>query len=200
MSLPDASQLTLIGRTSAWLPHLPAGPADRGAHPPRPASGARPLLVSWVHHRSYGTIGVYLAAAEAIQGTVLRRGQWLHITRRVQPCLAYALPDDPRSALALAYTPLLLEVTAIRTVDRARSQVPQPLLTIPRQARVLPARPGGLGRLVPLAHWADAIYWHATGEAPAVNATWNAVRGVVTRLGAYRYLRYVLSWQAPSPT
>jgi len=194
---PDAAQLTLIGRTSAWLPHLPAGPADHGAQPPRPARGARPFLVSWVHHRSYGTLGVYLATAGDAQGIVLQRGQWLQITGVVRPCLAYALPDDPRSAIALEYTPLLLDVTAIRLASGSRRQVPLPLLETPRHVRVLRASPAGSGQLVPLARWADAVYWHATGGAPAVSATWNCVRGVVTQLGAYRYLRYVLSWRSP---
>jgi hypothetical protein len=191
--------ITLVGRTSAWLQRLPAGPADRGIHPPRPARGDRSLIASWVHHQRYGTLGVYLAVKSDTHGQALTRGQWVQITGQIRPYLAYALPDDPRSTVANEMTPLLIEATQIDLVHGSQQQIPPPMLTSPRQARVLRIPPGSPRQIAPLAHWADAVYWRRDHASPVISVAWNTVRGVVTQLGDTRYLRYVLSLRVASP-
>jgi hypothetical protein len=191
----DPATITLVGRTSAWQQRLPAGAADRGSRPPQPARGERLLLASWLHHPSYGTLGVYLAAEVDTHSQALRRGQWVQLCGIVRPYFAVALPDDPRSALDLTLAPLLVEVAQLLPASRG-DQPPPLVLAAPNHARVLPPSPGSPAQLVSLAQWGDAVYWRATPATPAVSVAWNTVRGVVTRFGQDRYLRYVLSLRA----
>lgn len=195
MSDRDSTTITLVGRTSAWQQRLPAGAADRGSRPPQPAHGARLLLASWLHHPSYGTLGIYLAAEVDTHSQALRRGQWVRLSGIVRPYFTFALPDDPRSALDPALSPLLVEVAQLLPASRSE-ELPPLVLTAPSHARVLPPTPGSPAQLIPLAQWGDAIYWRATPATPAVIVAWNTVRGVVTRFGQDRYLRYVLSLRA----
>lgn len=200
MSDRDSTTITLVGRTSAWQQRLPAGAANRGSRPLQPARGERLLLASWLHHPTYGTLGVYLAAEASADGQALSRGQWVQLRGIVRPYFAFALPDDPRSVVDPALTPLLVEATQVRPVSRSE-QLPALALTMPQSTRVLPPAPGRPTQLVPLAQWGDAVYWRPALAAPAVNVAWNTVRGVVTRFGQGRYLRYVLSLRAaPLPT
>lgn len=195
MSDRDPATITLVGRTSAWQQRLPAGAADRGFRPPQPARGERLLLASWLHHPGYGTLGVYLAAEVDTHSQALRRGQWVQLSGIVRPYFAVALPGDPRSALDPALAPLLVEVAQLLPASRG-DQPPPLVLEAPNHARVLPPAPGSPAQLVPLAQWGDAVYWRATPATPAVIVAWNTVRGVVTRFGQDRYLRYVLSLRA----
>ncbi len=198
MSARDPATITLVGRTSAWQQRLPAGAADRGSRPPQPARGERLLLASWLHHPGYGTLGVYLAAEVDTHSQALRRGQWVQLSGIVRPYFAFALPDDPRSALDPALAPLLVEVAQLLPASRSE-QLPPLVLTAPSHARVLPPAPGSPAQLVPLAQWGDAVYWRATPATPAVSVAWNTVRGVVTRFGQDLYLRYVLSLRPMLP-
>lgn len=195
MSDRERATITLVGRTSAWLLRLPAGAADRGTRPPQPARGERLLRASWVHHPHYGTLGVYLAADAEAQSQALRRGQWVQISGVVRPSFAVALPDDPRSAVDVALAPLLVEAAQVLPAPRSPEH-PPPALAAPCHARVLPTPPGSLAAIVPLAQWSDAVYWRPGRATPAVSVAWNTVRGIVTRLGERRYLRYVLSLRA----
>jgi hypothetical protein len=197
VSTPASGTITLVGRSSAWQARLPAGPADRGRRPASPARGAQRLHACWLHHPAYGTLGVYLAAAVAQHGVALRRGQWLQLTGVVRPVFAAALPDDPRSAHAVNLAPLLVEVAQVRLVQRS-DPLPPLVLTPALQVRVLPPAPDSPTTLLPLAHWADAVYWRRTATTATVSVAWNRVRGVVTPCGSLRYLRYVLSLDAHS--
>lgn len=189
-------QITLVGRTSAWQQRLPAGSVDHSGHALQTSRGGRPLFASWLHHPGYGTLGAYLAGDASRQRRALRRGQWVQLVGLVRPFLAYALPDDPRSAVSHEMTPLLIEATQIaRTADR-HWQLLLPMLPTPLQARVL--RTPSSARILPLVRWADAVYWRGSAMAPLLSVDWDTVRGVVTQLGGRRYLRYVLRLSAPA--
>ncbi|WP_129675978.1 hypothetical protein [Candidatus Chloroploca sp. Khr17] len=196
MSTVSPGTITLVGRTSAWQQRLPAGAADRGFRPPQPARGARPFYASWLHHPAYGTLGVALAPDAEGHGLALRRGQWVQLTGVVRPHFAVALPDDPRSAQAISLAPLLIDVTQVRLVSR-NDDLPPLTVTPALQVRVLPPAPDSPTTLLPLASWADAVYWRSSATTATVSVAWNRVRGVVTPSGSLRYLRYVLSLDAP---
>jgi hypothetical protein len=188
-----AASVTLVGRTSSWQQRLPAGAADRGGTHGPITRGASALLVSWLHHPSYGTLGIYLPAEATSGDLALPRRRWVQLTGYLRPALVWALAGDPRSAIDVALTPLLIEVATISPARRGQQR--QPLLDVPLYARVRPAA-GVMRALWPLARWRDAVYWPAQPMSTPVSVAWNTVRGVVTQLYGQRYLRYVLSLRA----
>ena len=94
-------QVTLVGRTSAWRERRRVDDGER-------------LGVCWLHHRTYGTIGVAATSATVFSHVMCHRREWVQIIGAVQPCLAYALPDDPRSITSDDHTPLLVEATSVQ--------------------------------------------------------------------------------------
>lgn len=212
----SAYTLTLIGRSSAWgtrlsvVPHPRHWSADQLA-PPDPDR----VVMTWLHHRTYGTIGVYLvttvpvaaAAAAATPPADHRHHRllppprtWIQVRGHVQPWRVAALPDDPRSASDPALAPLALAVTELTVIDRSRTEQPEqlassasvPMLHRAQSVRLRSGRPCGSGVIAPLAQQPDLSFWQPGGiVAPIV--TWNRMHGVITTLGATRYLRYLLS-------
>lgn len=152
-----------------------------------------------MHHRTFGTIGVYLADAPdrtALAG--LRRGQWLCVSGAVQPILAAALPDDPRSVVVATTTPLLLAITGLAVLDHAPERWPGlPQLAVPQRVRVGPPRHRTGGAVADVISQPDFLHWSAYGGTREQFRDWNTVYGLVTTIGAQRYLRYVLSYRLP---
>lgn len=189
----EQPQLTLIGRTSSWSVRTPVDPDRVAAAGSLSSNFSKPTMAAWLHHRGCGTIGVYLAADADTHGVVLRRGQWLRITGTVRPSLVYALPDDPRSARSIDYTPLFLAVRQIQHVGNNLDWRYRPQLPSTHQVRVRTQQGVMPLQIRSVISWPDTVYWTAGDRTPFVFAHWNNVYGVVTRLGKYRYLRYVLS-------
>ena len=177
--MADGPQLTLVGRSSAWREH-------------RRVDGGERLLVCWLHHRTYGTIGVVVNAATVLHGLTLLRREWVQVTGVVQPCLAYALPDDPRSAMSDAYTPLLMEASSVQRLGELPPLLKPPCLSSAQSVRVAPGRRVAKGSITPVIGWADAVVWYEEHRAGAIFVQWNTVHGVVTGVGPQRYGRYVL--------
>lgn len=186
-----AATITLIGRSSAWGLRVSASqPRQQGqATPPDP----RRVVMAWLHHRSYGTLGVYLAEHPSDLGLLPPPRQWLRVRGQIQPWRVHAQPDDPRSAVDPDLTSLALVVSEMALVERADLALADaPLLLRPQYVRLLTGRRCGRGVIAPVAQQPDLSYWKTAGTPPAI-ATWNRIVGVVSSLGATRYLRYVLS-------
>jgi len=216
-----APTLTLIGRSSAWgtrlsvVPHPRRWSADQLA-PPDPDR----VVMTWLHHRTYGTIGVYLVKAMPVAAAVAATAAtaatmaahwhsqrlppprtWLQVRGHVQPWRVAALPDDPRSASDPALAPLALAVTDVIVIDRSRTEQPEhpassasaPMLHRAQSVRLHSGRPCGSGVIAPLAQQPDFSFWQQPGGIPAPIVTWNRMYGVITTLGATRYLRYLLT-------
>jgi hypothetical protein len=112
---------------------------------------------------------------------------------QIQPWRVHAQPDDPRSAVDPDLTSLALVVSEMTLVERADLALADaPLLLRPQYVRLLTGRRCGRGVIAPVAQQPDLSYWKTAGTPPAI-ATWNRIVGVVSSLGATRYLRYVLS-------
>lgn len=149
--------------------------------------------MAWLHHRSYGTLGVYLAEHPPDLGLLPPPRQWLRVRGQIQPWRVHAQPDDPRSAVDPDLTSLALVVSEMTLLDRADlAHAGVPLLLRPQHVRLLTGRRCGRGVIAPVAQQPDLSYWKTAGTPPAI-ATWNRIVGVVSSLGATRYLRYVLS-------
>ena len=172
-------QVTLVGRTSAWREH-------------RRVDDGGLLQVCWLHHRTYGTIGVAATHATAFADVMRHRREWVQVIGVVQPCLAYALPDDPRSATSDAYTPLLVEATSVQRLVELPPLLEPPCLSPAQSVRIAPGRRMARGSIAPVIGWADAVVWHEVHRPSAIFAQWNTFQGVVTRVGPQRYGRYVL--------
>lgn len=189
--------ITLVGRCSAWGLRLPASPSQAGYPSASPRSPRR-VVMAWLHHRSYGTLGVYLTDPPGDLCMLPAARQWVRVSGLVLPRRVCAQPDDPRSASAPDLAPLAVALTtsAIISVPLAEADTfVAPLLLNPQHVRLLAGRRCGRGYLVPVAHQPDLSYWQATGTLPPSIATWNRIVGVVGTLGAERYLRYVVSAQ-----
>ena len=189
----DAPHITLLGRTSAWQLHQPVAVPRKGGYS-RHRSIDTPLFVTWLHHRTYGTLGVYATDKSELRDIERRRKEWVKVTGVFRPCRVVALPDDPRSATSRDDAPLLLAVVAVQQAKTLPVIGKQPLLTATLPIRITPGQPAKSGRIAPVVGWADAVYWQEAHNPPAIFATWNTVHGVVTPLGPHRYLRYVLSY------
>lgn len=112
----------------------------------------------------------------------------------MQPILAAALPDDPRSVVAATTTPLLLAITGLTVLDHAPERWPGlPQLAVPQRIRVGPPRHHAGGVVADVISHADLLHWSAYGGTRKQFRDWNTVYGLVTTIGAQRYLRYVLS-------
>ena len=172
-------QLTLIGRTSTWREHRRVDDGER-------------LGVCSLHHHTYGTIGVAATSATAFSDVMCHRREWVQVIGVVRPCLAYALPDDPRSATSDAYTPLLVAATSVQRLAELPLLIEPPCLSPVQSVRVAPGRRVARGSIAPVIGWADAVVWQAEHQPAAIFAQWNTVQGVVTRVGPQRYGRYVL--------
>ncbi len=190
MDDPPAT-ITLIGRSSAWGLRVSASqPRQWGqATPPDPSR----VVIAWLHHRSYGTLGIYLAEHASDLRLLPPPRQWLRVCGQLQPWRVYAQPDDPRSAVDPDLTPLALMISEMTLVERADLALTGvPLLRRPQHVRLLTGRCCGRGVIAPVAQQPDLSYWTTAGTPPTI-ATWNRIVGVVSSLGATRYLRYVLS-------
>lgn len=188
----DAPEITLIGRTSAWRPHHLVAGVKRSIQHEQRASTA-PVLVTWLHHHTYGTLGIYAMDKAAVRDLKRQRREWVRVTGIVRPCVAFALTDDPCSGVNHDYTPLLLHVVSAQPVATLPTIWEPPVLSSVQPVRITPGQSAGSGRIAAVVGWADAVYWQ-TFEAPlSLFAEWNAVRGVVTHFAQHRYLRYVLS-------
>ena len=224
---PSAT-ITLIGRSSRWgfrvsalpprpLPLRPSSPSGQ-AIPPE----LRRVEVAWLHHRSYGTLGIYRVAQRDERGDdgeydhghardhghdeVLpgrpRSRQWLQVIGSFQPWWVYAQADDPRSSIDHCLAPLALVVAAVTPVVRGealptaaavvRPPEAAPCFERPQQARVCPGRRCGNGTIAPVAQFPDVSYWHSRSAHPSM-VRWNQIVGVTAPLGTQRTLRYVLS-------
>jgi hypothetical protein len=151
--------------------------------------------MAWLHHRSYGTLGVYLLDAPGDRFVLPSARQWLQVRGIIQPWHVHAQPDDPRSATSPELAPLAIaliasEIAVVHIADVAQWDVP--LVTRPQHVRLLSGRRCGRGVIAPVAQQPDLSYWHPAGIPPAI-AAWNRIVGVVSSLGATRYLRCVLS-------
>lgn len=179
-------EITLIGRTSAWQWRTTTHSLRRA--PDQQAS----VLATWVHHRSIGTIGVFLRNPNEIRGIRLERNQWCTIAAIVHPVTVFALADDPRSAYTPDQAPLFLEIVGITHIEHGEAGRYQAQLTAPQHVRVASTRQQHLAQT----YWPDAVYWQRDQPIRAVCCTWNSVRGVISTLGGQRYLRYVLSYES----
>ncbi|MEI8305710.1 MAG: hypothetical protein WCF99_01475 [Chloroflexales bacterium] len=187
--------ITLIGRSSAWGIRV-------SASQPRPWSQGAPhdpgrVMMAWLHHRSYGTLGVYLREPPGDRRRFPPARQWLQVRGAVQPWRVHAQPDDPRSAAAPELTSLAIVASEIALISIAdAAPLAPPLLPHPQHVRLLAGRRCGCGYLAPVAQQSDVSYWQAMGMLPPAIISWNRIVGVVSALGPTRYLRYVLSTSA----
>jgi len=188
---------TLIGRSSAWGIRVSAQKPRQWSHGRIAPHDPVRVMMAWLHHRSYGTLGVYLLDAPGDRFVLPSARQWLQVRGIIQPWHVHAQPDDPRSATSPELAPLAIaliasEIAVVHIADVAQWDVP--LVTRPQHVRLLTGYRCGRGYLAPVAQQPDLSYWHPAGIPPAI-ATWNRIVGVVSALGTARYLRYVLSAQ-----
>jgi hypothetical protein len=189
---PSAT-ITLIGRSSAWGLRVSALQPRQWAQRQATLHDSSRVVMAWLHHRSYGTLGVYLAEHASDLRLLPPPRQWLRVRGQFQPWRVHAQPDDPRSAVDPDLTPLALVVSDLTLVERADLvHARGPLLLRPQHVRLLTGRRCGRGVIAPVAQQPDLSYWKTVGTPPAI-ATWNRIVGVVSSLGTTRYLRYVLS-------
>lgn len=182
--------LTLVRRSSAWSVRVSAAqPKYRQATSSEP----RQVMMVWLHHRSYGTLGVYVSEALYEQHILPVARQWLQVRSSFRPLRVHAQPDDPRSVRTPELAPLAIMATEIVVITITnRTDWAAPCLPQAQHIRVIPGRRCGHGILAPVAQQPDVSYWQVPGALPAI-VHWNRIAGVVSTLGATRYLRYVLS-------
>lgn len=192
MDEPPAT-ITLIGRSSAWGLRVSAPqPRQWALGQVTPHDPGR-VVMAWLHHRSYGTIGVYLHEPPVDRLILPPARQWLLVRGSIQLWHVHAQLDDPRSATMPELTPLALVAAEIALVNIADvTRWGAPLLPRPQHVRLLTGHRCGRSYLAPVVQQPDVSYWQAAGTPPAI-ATWNRIVGVVSPLGTTRYLRYVLS-------
>ncbi len=193
----QSATITLIGRSSAWGLRVSAAQPRQSAHRQATPHDPSRVVMAWLHHRSYGTLGVYLRDAPGDRFVLPPTRQWLQVRGNIQPWHVYAQPDDPRSATSPELAPLAIaliasEIAVVHIADVAQWDVP--LVTRPQHVRLLTGHRCGRGYLAPVAQQPDLSYWKTAGTPLAI-ATWNRIVGIVSSLGATRYLRYVLSAQ-----
>lgn len=198
LMVSDAPQLTLIGRASSWRIHLPAAAAEGGIQAASSKEVDGQVLVTWLHHRSYGLIGIYTTSDVNFSGVKQQRGAWVRAVGRVRPCRVTALPDDPRSARSPVDAPLLLALASVEPIAAPRTSIAKPRLSSPQSVRVSSNQRSGYGWIGSITGWSDATIWQTNQSSAAVFSTWNTVRGVVTRFGQHRYLCYVLHYADPT--
>lgn len=187
--------LTLTGKASAWQRRLCRDAPVNGRGRVSQAV-TRDVVAAWVHHRTFGTIGVYLSGRVEVAAPGLRRGQWLQITGTVRPLLVAALRDDPRSVLAPGDAPLLLAVTELVVLEGAPERWPElPQLVAPQRVRVGSPRLLSDGLVADVLPYGDLLHWTAHGTPQERFRDWNCVYGLVSRLGGHRFLRYLLSYR-----
>lgn len=185
--------ITLIGRSSAWGWRVSAPQPRLQAQRWVPLPDPGRVMMAWLHHRSYGTLGVYLVGSLAHSCALPPARQWLRVRGQIQPWRVYARPEDPRSAVDPDRAPLAVAVAEITLAERADLlHASAPLLPHPQPIRLLAGRRCGRGVIAPAAQQPDVSYWQADGAPPAI-AAWNRIVGVVSSIGSTRYLRYVLS-------
>lgn len=188
-----AATITLIGRSSAWGVRISASQPRQWSYGQVVPHDTGRVMMAWLHHRSYGTLGVYLPEPPVDRLILPPARQWLLVRGSIQLWHVHAQLDDPRSAADPNLAPLVLvasEIAVVTIADVARWGAP--LLPRPQHVRLLTGHHGGRGYLAPVMQQPDVSYWQATGIPPAI-ATWNRIVGVVSTLGTARYLRYVLS-------
>jgi hypothetical protein len=175
--------VTLVGWTGAWQTRVRI--ADERTNVP-----ASRITVTWMHHRAYGTIGVYWPTA--VPGTMGALGTarpWVVIVGELAPCAAVAHGDDPRGASDVEAAPLLIRVAQIRratAADRGGGvMLTNPVWMEVRKCRGVQTGVLGMGKE------RDIVYWSARALAPG-RYPWNTVHGVVGTIGRERYLRYVV--------
>jgi hypothetical protein len=74
--------ITLIGHSNVWDPSIraSAAPWNKGT----PHDPGR-VVMAWLHHRSYGTLGIYLAQHPSDLRLLPPPRQWLQVRGAVQP-------------------------------------------------------------------------------------------------------------------
>jgi|GEM_PF-3596951 len=177
------NQVTLVGWTSAWHTRVRIGDARTNV----PASR---ITVTWMHHRAYGTIGVYWPeAVPGGMGTLGTERPWVVLVGVIAPCAVVAHGNDPRGEYDGQAAPLLIRVTQIRratAADRGR----RVLLEHPAWMQVRHCR-GVTNGVLGIGTQRDMTYWSGI-DLPPGRYPWNTVHGVVGTVGRERYLRYVV--------
>lgn len=187
------AMITLIGRSSAWGLRIAAPPPRSWAQRRFPFPDPGRVMMAWLHHRSYGTLGVYLTGSLADLHALPPGRRRLRVRGQIQPWRVYARLEDPRSAVDPDLAPLAVAVSEIALAERADLlHASAPLLLRPQHIRLLAGRRCGRGVIAPAAQQPDLSYWQADGTPPAI-AAWNRIAGVVSSIGSTCYLRYVLS-------
>lgn len=200
MNDPPAG-LTLIGRSSGWGMRVVAPRPSRCGDCPSPATASGRVMRTWLHHPSYGTLGVYLREAAGGWPPVPPARQWIQVQGHIRLCWVHAQPDDPRSATAPWVAPLALALTGPVIVVGHRvaaAGAGLALLPCPQPVRLQAGHRSGPGYLAPVAQQPDLYYWQVRGSRPPLIAHWNRIMGVIGTLGTTRYLRYVVRmWPEP---
>lgn len=168
--------MTLVGWTSAWQTRIRV-PSSRPGVSPRIQRDT--LTVTWIHHRHYGTLGVYWPQRQRLALPVRRPARpWVVVTGRIMPCQVYAQADDPRSLAAPATTPLFMLVEQLRRAQPTDTlHVGRPMLPVPATVTLGASRPLASGYLA-ATPWPDLRYWSDQPIGPG-QGRWNRVRGVV---------------------
>lgn len=184
-----------MGKTSAWQQRLCRD--SRGEQHERTGQAAvQSIAAAWLHHRTFGTIGVYLPEASEPVALRLRRGQWLRVVGVVRPRQVGALRDDPRSIVAPGDTPLLLAVMELTLLEQSPERWPDlPQIPSPQRVRVGSPRQLSGGLVADVLPHGDLLHWTPHGTLQERFRDWNCVYGLVTRLAERRFLRYVLSYR-----
>jgi hypothetical protein len=171
----------LAGRVGSW-------------HPRHVRDQARTVWAAWLHAPRHGTIGVYVLAKPNAQlelAEALPNGAWVQLRGTLRPLRVQALLDDPRAADDAASAPLLVHAVQIR---RARRIDPAPpLLLAPLLLQVRVGVRTAAGELAPAAHLPDLYHLSADAHTRGQVRSWSQLRGVVAPVGAYRYVRYVVT-------
>lgn len=193
--MPPGPLLTLTGKTSAWQQRLCRDPRGE-KHKHVSQAAVQSIAAAWLHHRTFGTVGVYFPEAPEPVALRLRRGQWLKVSGVVRPLQVGALRDDPRSVIAPAAAPLLLAVTELAILEQSPEQWPDlPQTPSPQRVRVGSPRQLSGGLVADVLPHGDLLHWTPHGTPQERFRDWNCVYGLVTRLSDRRFLRYVLSYR-----
>jgi hypothetical protein len=189
----NTETITLVGRSSAWGMRTVA-PSLHNDRMVETRNVPQQVCSTWLHHRSYGTIGVYLIEPLSEQPGIPPGRQWLRAEGHIAPLRVAARPDDPRSAVVPELAPLLIALTAWAPVERSTGSLAThvPILPRPQSTRLLPARRCGRGLLAPMRRYSDLHYWQLSNNTLPLHVVWNRVVGVAETIGGLRFLRYVV--------